>query len=306
MNSNHSCDVSVVIPSLGRASCRAAVLSALSQSFTPREVIVVVDGTHEAALRLRSELPGNVTVLDTGGSSNANVARNLGIAAASGHLVALLDDDDLWAPGKLAEQLKTLPSCKQDWLASCRAMMVGGDAKSLAMPDRPPRPGEPMGDYLFRRTHPLKNCHILQTSTWLGPRRLFIDMPFDERLRRHQDWDWLLNASRTLDLDVRVSRGVLVQCNRGTPNSMTTQVRWRDSLDWVRGVTPILSARAAGDFVASVVHSLALSNGDVRGSIRVLQLSRRVGRPGLPALVAAALRYGPYAARMLRKPRHAR
>jgi len=306
MNSSQSCDVSVVIPSLGRASCRAAVMSALNQSVTPREVIVVVDGTHDAACRLRSELPGNVTVLDTGGSSNANVARNLGIAAASGHLIALLDDDDIWAPDKLAEQLKALPSCKQDWLVSCGAQMVSANAKSLDVPDRPPRAGERMGDYLFRRTNPLKNCHILQTSTWLGPRRLFIKMPFDERLRRHQDWDWLLHASHAFDLDVRVSGGVLVQYNRDTPNSMTTQVHWKDSLDWIRGVAPVLSARAAGDFVASVVHGLALSNGDVAGSLRVLRLSRHVGKPGLPALMASALRYGPYVVRTLRRPRHAR
>jgi glycosyltransferase involved in cell wall biosynthesis len=306
MSPSHSCDVSVVIPSVGRASCRAAVLSALTQSCAPREVIVVVDGTHDEALRLRSELPGGVTVLDTGGPSNANVARNLGIAAASGHLVALLDDDDTWAQDKLAEQLKTLPSCTQDWLSACRARMVGADDKSLVVPDRPPHPGENMGDYLFRRTNPLKNRHILQTSTWLGPRRLFVKMPFDESLHRHQDWDWLLHASLATALDVRVSRGVLVQYNRGTPNSMSARVRWHDSLEWVRGVTAILSARAAGDFVASVVHGLALSNGDVAGSVRVLRLGRRVGKPGLPALMAAAMRYGPYAARALRRPRHAR
>lgn len=54
----------------------------------------------------------------------AAVPRNLGVAAAGGELVAFLDDDDLWLPGKLDSQLALMSSNPGLGLVSSDATVV--------------------------------------------------------------------------------------------------------------------------------------------------------------------------------------
>jgi GT2 family glycosyltransferase len=63
-----------------------------SQSLPPLEVIVVVDGVPELSRRLHERTGAEIT-LSTAHPSGLSVARNLGLAHASGKFVAFLDDD---------------------------------------------------------------------------------------------------------------------------------------------------------------------------------------------------------------------
>lgn len=100
--------VSVVIPTFNRAHCVCrAVDSALAQTHTELEVVVVDDGsTDGTADLLQSRYSGDARVKCIH-QSNAGVAaaRNAGFAAAQGGFLALLDSDDTWFPWKLAAQL---------------------------------------------------------------------------------------------------------------------------------------------------------------------------------------------------------
>lgn len=73
-----------------------------SQSLQPLEVIVVVDGVPELSRRLHDRAGPEIT-LSTVHPSGLSVARNLGVAHASGEFVAFLDDDavadQLWLKG---------------------------------------------------------------------------------------------------------------------------------------------------------------------------------------------------------------
>lgn len=100
--------LSVIIPTYNRASLvRAAVDSALRQSVPPYEVLVCDDGsTDDTAALLRqlfADVP-QVKVLSLPHSGLPAVARNAGIAAASGDWLAFLDSDDVWLPEKTARQ----------------------------------------------------------------------------------------------------------------------------------------------------------------------------------------------------------
>jgi GT2 family glycosyltransferase len=70
----------------------AAVWSIRRQSLPPKEIIVVVDHNAELRRRLRFQLP-DVKVIDNTDERGLAAARNTGVAAATGSIVAFLDDD---------------------------------------------------------------------------------------------------------------------------------------------------------------------------------------------------------------------
>lgn len=97
--------VTVVIPTFDRrALVREAVASVLAQSDASRELIVVDDGSRDGtAVALRAEFGAAITVLETA-NRGVSAARNLGARHGCGEIIAFLDSDDLWLPGKLAAQ----------------------------------------------------------------------------------------------------------------------------------------------------------------------------------------------------------
>ncbi len=97
--------VSVIIPTFNRGRVlEEAVASVLAQTFTDFELIVVddgsTDGTHERLQRYGQRL---TCVRQP--NRGVSAARNAGLEQSSGELIALLDSDDLWRPGKLARQV---------------------------------------------------------------------------------------------------------------------------------------------------------------------------------------------------------
>src|SRR5262245_24730960 len=96
--------VSVVIPTFNRAHLiTGAIESVLAQTLPPLEIIVVDDGsTDDTPERLAPYLDRIVFL----GQENRGVsaARNAGIQAARGNLIAFLDSDDVWHPRKIEIQ----------------------------------------------------------------------------------------------------------------------------------------------------------------------------------------------------------
>lgn len=97
--------VSAVIPvHNGGAMLAEAVQSVLAQHLPPAvevEVIVVDDGSVDGA---PDALAAGVLVLSQE-NSGPSAARNVGVAAARGELVAFLDADDRWKADKLTSQV---------------------------------------------------------------------------------------------------------------------------------------------------------------------------------------------------------
>jgi glycosyltransferase involved in cell wall biosynthesis len=113
-------DVSVVMATYnGALFVREALASIAAQTLQPSEVIVVddasTDDTREivTAWQSRSAVPVRLIRLEANSGGPARPL-NRGIAAATGRYVAVLDQDDVFLPIKLAEQARALdehPDC---------------------------------------------------------------------------------------------------------------------------------------------------------------------------------------------------
>ncbi len=103
-------DVSVIIPTRNRRQLLELTLrSVLWQRDVDFEVIVVDDGcTDDTPQMLRDLRDPRIRTVRHERSQGVSAARNHGIAEARGEWVAFLDDDDLWAPDKLTQQLDAL------------------------------------------------------------------------------------------------------------------------------------------------------------------------------------------------------
>jgi glycosyltransferase involved in cell wall biosynthesis len=183
--------VSVIIPSYNRgATIAAAIESALSQTLSPLEIIVVDDQSSDGTAQLVAGLPDQrirliVQPINAGGGA----ARNAGILAAKGEWLAFLDSDDLWQPSKLEVQLAAIAH-HQDAICFTNLEFFGGNAGRKYWNKRTPRLGEKMSDYM------IVSGQTAQTSTLFMKTAVARNIMFDPTLRRHQDWDFILRAEQ--------------------------------------------------------------------------------------------------------------
>src|SRR5262249_16773682 len=96
--------ISVVIPTYNRAALVPRAVASPVDNVTAADEIIVVDagstdGTAEALAPYRDRIR-----LLRGPHAGAGAARNFGIAAAQGDVIAFLDSDDEWMPNKLLLQ----------------------------------------------------------------------------------------------------------------------------------------------------------------------------------------------------------
>ena len=285
----HTSSVSVVIPTVGRPSLASAVRSAVSQRDHDVEVVIVLDTN---GIPPDLDLPnGPHTILTTGGGAGGSVARNLGVAASRGRFVAFLDDDDEWLPGKLDAQL----AVAHDVLDRGRTPIVGSrvlqrlssaaEASPTAVPAALIELGQSPQDYLFRARKVGAGRPLFPTPTILTTRELANAVPWQESLRRHQDWQWLIEASRMPNTElVQVQEaGAIVTV--GSAQSISATPDWRASLEWAQSWRGGWHPKTYVDFLTAQVLRYALQARDRRGIALTLREIRRT--PAFPSFWCA-------------------
>jgi glycosyltransferase involved in cell wall biosynthesis len=184
--------VSVVIPTRDRPALAAtAVACATAQEDVAVEVIVVDDGSSaEAAGRLRALVGDEAAIVRHDRSRGVAAARNAGIERASADWIAFLDDDDLWAPGKLREQL-AVARAEEAGLVHTGVALV--DARRTVLDAVPVRGGpDVLAELVARNVVTTPSCVLVATAL------VREEGGFDERLSILADWDlWLRLAQRT-------------------------------------------------------------------------------------------------------------
>lgn len=193
--------VSVLISTYNRAGwLREAVDSVRAQSFTNYELIIADDGSSDntpnvvaqMVTRIGAEMDVALRYLRLAHSGRPSVARNRALAAASGGLVAFLDDDDVWPADKLERQVQQFESQPQTGMVYGDVRFMEGDG-ALSPPvlaAREKRSGMILGDLIG-------DCFIYP-STVMARRELVLAAGcFDESLSIVEDYDlWLRLAAR--------------------------------------------------------------------------------------------------------------
>jgi glycosyltransferase involved in cell wall biosynthesis len=175
----------------GERYLAAAIASVLEQTYVPHEILVVDGRSHDRTAEIARSFPA-VRCLPQSDLGVAN-AYNLGIAAATGALVAFLSHDDLWTPDKLQVQVAYMEEHPDVHYTTARVRFFLEPGCAV-----PPgfRPELLEGDHV--------GC-IMET---LVARRPVFDVvgTFDPTLATAEDVDWFARAK-----DVGVPTAVLPQ-----------------------------------------------------------------------------------------------
>lgn len=194
--------ISVVIPTYNRLEkTHEAIASVLAQAHPDvREILVIDDASAPAFVYLpesgRQDVP--VRVLRHSENRGAAAARNTGIRAACGELLAFLDSDDLWLPGKVSAQLATYDQDPAVMRGIGTGFCKNRNGEDLKRPSGR-EAGKSAAFWPIGASQPIlfaSGCWFCPGSTLLLPRAAFDQIGlFDEGLRRLEDLDWYLRFS---------------------------------------------------------------------------------------------------------------
>ena len=213
-------EVSVVIPAYNRRTLIAeAIESVLAQTLPAREIIVVDDGSTDGTADIVAARFGTAVRIERlERNLGISAARNHGWRVATGELVALLDSDDAWLPGKLAAQVPQFENANV--LATHgRVELVDGAGQPMpratAVYERAFRAAAARG-YSYAGITRLWT-RILPSTTVFRRRLLEQLGGFDEWLRDFEDWDLFWRVA-TLGR-VTVTPGTMARYRRHSGNT---------------------------------------------------------------------------------------
>ncbi len=184
--------ISVIIPLYNRRSyIRPCIDSVLRQTIPAYEIIVIDDGSTDNSRETIQDLIDNKQILYFyQHNQGISMARNAGIAVASGNYLAFLDSDDLWLPTKLEKQINHLQNNKTIEFVHNDATLIG-----------------PNGDLIENTAHfryfangncfddVLQYCGINMSSVLVSKTLIELIGHFDRRLQGSEDYEFFMRCS---------------------------------------------------------------------------------------------------------------
>lgn len=221
--------VSVIMPAYNsRAYIAEAIRSVLDQDYQALELIVVDDGSSDGTPDEARLFGDRVRLLEQRNSGPA-AARNRGVSLARGELLAFIDSDDIWAPGKVRAQVDYLSDNPDVGVVFGRLIRWFANADGtfnplpefVAPPSSKPQPIVPEeSGWIYPEM-------LLDSVIWIVSamvRKSIWDQlgGLDETLRIGEDYDFFIRASRLCKMD-ELDR--LVAYYRMHPQSTTRVMR---------------------------------------------------------------------------------
>lgn len=187
--------VSIVIPVYnGSNYLKEAIESALSQSYSQIEIIIVNDGSTDngKTRKIALEYSDKVHYFE---KSNGGVgsALNYGIKKSNGQYISWLSHDDLYVKNKIKAQVKTLKKYGPKTILYSDFAIFTENKKSNLTYHRLPRVSPHNFRYWITLNNAIHGCSLLI------PREIFTHYKFDENLRTTQDYDLWFRLAQKYD-----------------------------------------------------------------------------------------------------------
>ena len=181
--------ISVVIPCYNAAAyLEQAVRSVQNQTREVMEIIVVDDGSRDDSRAIAKRLGARVVELP--GNSGPAAARNRGIEASNGDVIAFLDADDYWAPTHCADVVSLLEHHPECAVAFSRIHRFGTGEESVSPVFLAADTPTPSLWHLLRD-------NIVPQSAVAVRRSVFLEHGgYDEARRHSEDYELWLRLAR--------------------------------------------------------------------------------------------------------------
>lgn len=224
--------VSVVVPLYNHASYIVGALqSVIDQGNIVKEVIVIDDGSKDDSLRIARQFAiGNPRIrISNQNNSGAAVTLNRGVQMASAEFVAILNSDDVWAPGRLDRLVRALDLDVGLDLAASGLSFINDDSVEIRNAWY-----EKVRDRFIERRDlglALMDANILMTtSNFVTRRRVFDELGGFADLRYAHDLDFglrlTLNGRRIGFIDRALMAYRVHETNTIKENHASVRVDW--------------------------------------------------------------------------------
>jgi glycosyltransferase involved in cell wall biosynthesis/O-antigen/teichoic acid export membrane protein len=248
--------VSILIPAYNAEECIAdALRSALAQTWEPKEIIVVDDGSTDGTLAIARRFEANSIVrVVTQENHGAAAARNTAFSLSRGQYIQWLDADDLLAPDKIALQMSAAKQVRNSRIVFTSAFGIFTHRYYRAQftPTELWRDQSPV-EWLINKMS--RNIYM-QTGTWLVSRELSQAAgPWDHHLLGDDDGEYFCRVLLKAD-HVRFIGDAKAYYRKPRHNSLSyvgdsarkREAQWRSMnlhIDYLRSIEDSDRTRAA-------------------------------------------------------------
>ena len=283
--------VSVVIPTRNRPDLVVrAVKSAVAQSLSDIEIIVVVDGEDgKTSVALEGVRDPRLRVFILPENRGASEARNFGVSKAAAPWIALLDDDDEMLPERLAIQYRAAEKSRAKYpVIVCRIFVQTLRGKYME-PKRLPRKGEHVSEYMLNKTSIIGHVGTIASSTMLVKKALLSQIGFP-KLKRHQDWTWVLQANAVEGCAFEFVPDPLCIYHAehhvaGSVASISSRNDWEWSRSWANDYREYMTGRAYASYMLTTNAAMAKRQADWRAIPVLFRDAFAKGKPTLTHFV---------------------
>lgn len=182
--------LSVVIPLYNKEhNLRETVQSVLSQTYKDFKLIVVNDGSSDNSLGVLSEFKDSRILIFDQENRGVSAARNKGINESKTEYIALLDADDVWDSGYLADMMGFIQDYPEAALFGCGYSFQNINSKVVNTDLGLPVDHRGYIDYFYYA----KDNTLFTSSSVIFRKDAFLEIGgFDETLSRGEDIDlWI-------------------------------------------------------------------------------------------------------------------